>query len=160
MAYDKLIERIGLYYKLATWGRQENYLKALGQTPSLTGTPAIPGSPGTPGARPVSLQEQFKGQVTMPPPAPQTLPETTIKGYPAISPATQAQLNDILIPLGLLVPPGLVPDGEAGPQTQAAMKAFSDRFKVPATPQEIAQMQAKLKEHPELAAKPADVELA
>lgn len=57
--------------------------------------------------------------------------------YPLVARETQSQLNDLLIPLGKLTPPGLDVDGSLGPETQKAMKAFTDEFKMLPTPANI-----------------------
>lgn len=169
MAHQRLLERVELFYKLARFGLRGDYLKSLGQEASMSGQVPIPGSPGTPGGRPLSFDEKVRQMTggravstpaTTPAPQTQTLPEMKIEGYPPINPATQKQLSEVLIAAGLMSPPGLNPDGQVGPLTQAAMKAFTNKFKVPATPAMIASTHANLKAHPEMASMPADIELA
>ena len=72
-------------------------------------------------------------------PSPQgQAPATPPASYPAISPETQNQLNDLLVPGGEIFM--LNPDGKLGPKTQAALAKFKAKYNMPATAANIKQM--------------------
>lgn len=61
----------------------------------------------------------------------QTLPETTVVGYPPIPKETQNQLNQLLVPTGKIFPIEL--DGKLGPETAKAIALFKSIYQKPAT---------------------------
>ncbi len=150
--FDSLLKKAELFERLAIYGDRKTFLQALAQTPSLTGpVPPIPGSPGTAGGRPLTLSEQLTGVINQPAHKPEvTSSEPTppaakpTSSYPYINPETQKQLSRLLIRDGLLMPKseyngeGIKIDGSKGPETDAAIKKFVDKYKVPGTPQSIA----------------------
>ena len=128
MSYDRLLERVQLFYKLATYGKRDKFLRAMGQqgevihaTPvTIEGTP-----PPVINATPVTI-------TGTPPPEMINATPVTISGTPpAVSAETQGQLNDLLVPKGAILPLKL--DGLVGPQTQKAQDAFKAKYNVPAT---------------------------
>lgn len=163
MAYNRLMEKVSLYYKLAQYGDRKNYLKAIGQA-SLSGP--VPPIPGTP----VSLGDKLKGTYhpvqsptqTLPeytPPADAAIPTINVEDlpktpptlqYPAIDKTIQDQLNQLLVPTGNIM--ALKLDESLGPQTRAALQAFQSKYNMPATPANIKAQFLKEK-HPELETK-------
>lgn len=133
MANDRLIKRVQLFYKLASYWQRKDFLKAMGQdaAPSLSGP--VPPPPGTP----KTFKELFAPKKPAAPESPvQTLPEVNIEGFPPVDPKTQDQLNDLLATKGLIFPE-LELDGKLGPETKKAMDTFTNQFGMPATPQNI-----------------------
>ena len=119
MSYERLLERVELFYRLATYGKRKDFLKAMGQTPQMLPEQVIVGNPPSNA-----------------PTAKQVLPEVVEAYYPPIPVETQGQLSDLLVPAGLLAVP-LKEDGKIGPKTREAMQAFITKFNLPATPENI-----------------------
>ena len=136
--YKALIHRIQLFYKLALYGERDTFLNAIAQGITYN----------NPSGGPLTEQERMeavKGKIPPPPPAALPaptlieVPEQVITGTPpvqAIPTDTQDQLNDLLVPAGLLAVP-LALDGKLGPKTQQAAQAFKAKYNMPATPANI-----------------------
>ena len=161
MAYTRLIEKVALFYKLAKFGDQKDFIKALAQQPSLSGPlPAVPGSPGTMGGRPLTLSEKLTGKI-QPPPSSMvpSIPTVSVEDLPKVQPSAslppidktiQDQLNQLLVPTGSISPLKL--DGVLGDKTRQALQTFQAKYNMPATPANIKSVYLKEK-NPELETK-------
>lgn len=125
MSYERLLDKVELFYRLATYGKRKDFLKSLGQAPQMLPEQVIVGNPPNASA-----------------PTTQVLPEVVEAYYPPIPAETQEQLSDLLVPAGLLAVP-LKQDGKIGGETRKAMQAFIDKFHLPATPENIKAMWLK-----------------
>ena len=136
MSYDRLLERVQLFYKLAVYGNRDKFLQAMGQQVSTTNIP-FPGGGGAGYPHHDRVED-------VPPPSPPMINATPVEitgtppkaQLPAIPLATQTQLSDLLVPQGL-IPIKLKEDGIVGDKTRQALTAFQTKYKMPATPANI-----------------------
>ena len=152
MAYNRLLERVELFYKMAAYGNRGKFLNSMAQTQTLP-EETIVGHPAANEQEEIELPEQTI--VGQPPkagtPPTQYLPEQKIVGeYAPISTEVQDHLNQLLVPGGAIAPLKL--DGKFGPDTQKAMQTFKGKYNLPATPDNNKSVLMKEK-HPELATK-------